>query len=124
MAFSDTPNASRAFADPFAFPPKFALRVLLFGFLPFGFAASGFAVEQVPTFEEDVLPVFREKCCSCHNADKQSGGLDLTSYNRAMAGGYSGEVIAPGDAEGSYLWQLASHESEPKMPPQADRIPD
>lgn len=124
MAFSDTPNASRAFADPFAFPPKFALRVLLFGFLPFGFAASGFAVEQVPTFEEDVLPVFREKCCSCHNADKQSGGLDLTSYNRAMAGGSSGEVIAPGDAEGSYLWQLASHESEPKMPPQADRIPD
>lgn len=87
-------------------------------------ATSGLAAEAVPTFEDDVLPVFREKCCSCHNADKQSGGLDLTSYNRAMAGGSSGEVISPSDAEGSYLWQLASHESEPKMPPEADRISD
>lgn len=87
-------------------------------------AAPSMAAEGVPTFEEDVLPVFREKCCSCHNADKQAGGLDLTSYNRAMAGGSSGEVVAPGDAEGSYLWQLASHASEPKMPPQADRISD
>jgi WD40 repeat protein len=86
--------------------------------------SSAFAADAPPTFEEHVLPVFREKCCSCHNADKQSGGLDLTSYGRTMAGGSSGEVIAPGDAEGSYLWQLASHASEPKMPPQADRIPD
>lgn len=80
--------------------------------------------EAAPTFEEDVLPVFREKCCSCHNADKQAGGLDLTSYGRAMAGGSSGEVIAAGDPDGSYLWQLASHASEPRMPPDADRIPD
>lgn len=82
------------------------------------------AAEAPPTFEEHALPIFREKCCSCHNADKQSGGLDLTSYGRAMAGGSSGEVIAPGDAEGSYLWQLASHSSEPRMPPQSDRISD
>jgi hypothetical protein len=80
--------------------------------------------EASPTFEEDVLPVFREKCCNCHNADKQAGGLDLTSYGRAMAGGSSGAVIAPGDADGSYLWQLASHAAEPRMPPEADRIPD
>jgi hypothetical protein len=86
--------------------------------------AASVVGEAAPTFEEDVLPVFREKCCNCHNADKQAGGLDLTSYSRALAGGSSGEVIAPGDAEGSYLWQLASHAAEPRMPPQADRIPD
>lgn len=88
-------------------------------------AATVIAVaEAAPTFEEDVLPIFREKCCSCHNADKQAGGLDLTSYGRAMAGGSSGEVIDAGDAKGSYLWQLASHAAEPRMPPEADRIPD
>lgn len=76
-----------------------------------------------PTFEEDVLPVFREKCCGCHNADKQAGGLDLTSYARALAGGSSGEVIKAGDPDGSHLWQVASHEAEPKMPPESDRIP-
>ena len=70
-----------------------------------------------------MLPIFREKCGSCHNADKKQGGLDLMSFGQAMAGGSSGEVIAPGDPDGSYLWQLASHSSEPKMPPQADRIP-
>jgi hypothetical protein len=80
--------------------------------------------EASPTFEEDVLPVFREKCCGCHNADKQAGGLDLSSYGRAMAGGSSGAVITPGDADGSYLWQLANHAAEPRMPPESDRIPD
>jgi len=92
--------------------------------ISFVFACIVVSAEASPTFEEDVLPVFREKCCSCHNADKQAGGLDLTSYDRTMAGGSSGEVIEPGDAEGSYLWQLASHAAEPRMPPQADRISD
>lgn len=106
-------------------PPSRPLRRTLHkGVLACVTALAALVVEASPTFEEDVLPVFREKCCSCHNADKQAGGLDLTSYGRAMAGGSSGAVIAPGDAEGSYLWQLASHAAEPRMPPQADRIPD
>lgn len=70
-----------------------------------------------------MLPIFREKCGNCHNADKKQGGLDLSSFGQAMAGGSSGEVITPGDPAGSYLWQLVSHSSEPKMPPQSDRIP-
>ena len=41
-----------------------------------------------------------------------------------MAGGNSGDVVAGGDPDGSYLWQVVSHESEPTMPPDADRIPD
>ncbi len=86
-------------------------------------AAFTHAADAPPTYEEHVLPIFREKCGSCHNADKKQGGLDLMSFGQAMAGGSSGEVILPGDPDGSYLWQLASHSSEPKMPPQADRIP-
>jgi WD40 repeat protein len=78
---------------------------------------------EPPNFVDQVLPVFREKCCSCHNADKKSGGLDLTSWGQTMAGGSSGEVIDPGDSAGSYLLMLASHESEPKMPPESDKLP-
>ena len=77
-----------------------------------------------PTYEDHVLPVFREKCCSCHNADRKAGGLDLTSYQQVMAGGNSGEVVVSGDPDDSYLWLVASHEVEPVMPPDADRIPD
>lgn len=75
------------------------------------------------TFEDHVLPVFREHCCACHNPDKKTGGLDLTSWGQTMAGGSSGEVIAPGDPDASYLLMLVSHTSEPKMPPAADKLP-
>jgi len=92
---------------------------VLLALLP-GFAS---AADAPPTYEEHVLPIFREKCGGCHNPDKKQGGLDLTSFGQALAGGSSGEVIAPGDADGSYLWQVVSHSSEPKMPPQSDRIP-
>jgi hypothetical protein len=78
---------------------------------------------EPPNFTDQVLPIFREKCCSCHNPDKKAGGLDLTSWGQTMAGGSSGDVIAPGDAAGSYLFLLASHESEPKMPPESDKLP-
>ena len=83
---------------------------------------GGTQAAEPPTFEGQVLPIFREKCCGCHNADKKKGGLDLTAYGPTMAGGSSGEVIAPGDADGSYLWQLVSHASEPKMPPESDKL--
>jgi WD40 repeat protein len=81
------------------------------------------AADMPPTFNDNVLPIFREKCCSCHNPDKKKGGLDLTSHGQAMAGGSSGEVIAAGDADSSHLWQLVSHASEPKMPPESDKLP-
>jgi len=76
------------------------------------------------TYEQNILPLFREKCCSCHNPDKTSGGLDLSSFLQTLAGGSSGKVILPGDAEGSYLWQLVSHASEPSMPPESEKISD
>jgi WD40 repeat protein len=85
-------------------------------------AGAGFAAEP-PAFDGQVAAILREKCCGCHNADKKKGGLDLTSYGQAMAGGSSGAVIAPGDADGSYLWQLVSHAAEPKMPPDSERLP-
>jgi WD40 repeat protein len=85
-------------------------------------AATAHGTDAPPTFEEHVLPIFREKCCGCHNPDKKKGGLDLTSHGQTMAGGSSGEVVAAGDADGSYLWQLASHASEPKMPPESDAL--
>ena len=86
--------------------------------------ASVPAAEPPPNFEEHVLPVFREKCCACHNPDQKKGGLDLSSWGQTMAGGSSGEVIAPGDPDGSYLLMLVTHASEPKMPPESDKLPE
>ena len=84
--------------------------------------AIGAAADAPPNFADHVLPVFREKCCSCHNPDQKKGGLDLSSWGQTMAGGSSGEVIAPGDPDGSYLLMLVTHASEPKMPPESDKL--
>jgi hypothetical protein len=89
--------------------------------LPAGALAAD--AEKV-TFDDHVLGVFRQRCGSCHNPDKKAGGLDLTTYSGFMAGGGSGAVVEAGDAGASYLYQLITHQSEPKMPPDAPPIPE
>lgn len=94
--------------------------------------ASGIAVcaiaadapaEKV-TFKDHVLPIFRARCGSCHNGNDRKGGLIVDDYAGLMAGGSSGASVEPGDLNNSYLWSLVTHESEPKMPPNADKLPE
>jgi len=87
-------------------------------------AASTRAADEKVTYADHVQPIFRAKCFACHNPDKKSGGLDLTNYTAMKEGGSSGDVIEAGDADSSYLWLLVNHESEPYMPPKADKLPD
>ncbi|MEZ6094775.1 MAG: c-type cytochrome domain-containing protein [Pirellulaceae bacterium] len=76
------------------------------------------------TFEDHVKGVLRQRCAACHSPDKKSGGLDLTNYTALMQGGSSGASVEPGDADGSYLFMLVTHEEEPVMPPGGTKIPD
>src|SRR5207249_3699592 len=76
------------------------------------------------TYQEHAGPIFRARCGSCHNADKQKGGLSLETYGGAMQGGGSGAVIAPGDPDSSTLWMLVTHAEEPHMPPNQPKLPD
>ncbi|MEZ6067449.1 MAG: WD40 repeat domain-containing protein [Planctomycetaceae bacterium] len=39
-------------------------------------------------------------------------------------GGSSGGVLEAGDPDASYLWSLVTHESEPKMPPESNKLPE
>src|SRR5215471_980283 len=91
------------------------------------FAAAQDAKPPAPgapkiTYDEHVRPIFREHCFSCHSADKQESGLQLDTYQKAMAGGSSGEVVLAGDLASSRLWALVSHAEEPKMPPKQDKL--
>jgi hypothetical protein len=86
-------------------------------------AAAADATAKV-TFVDHALPVLRQRCGSCHNADKKTAGLDVTTYSGIMAGGGSGEVITPGDASQSYLYRVVTHEDEPTMPPDGPPIPE
>ena len=67
-----------------------------------GFALSlcsfaGGAEPAKVTFDDHILPFFRDKCLSCHNPDKKSSGLVLNNYSKVMEGGSSGAVVKPGE---------------------------
>lgn len=76
------------------------------------------------TYKDHVLPILRKHCANCHNADKASSDLDVTTYQAVIAGGASGEAVKAGNPGQSLLYRVTSHDAEPKMPPKGPRIPD
>ena len=87
------------------------------------FLQSAIAEEKM-NFEDHIKPILREKCLTCHNTNKKSSDLDLSSYSSLMQGGAAGASIEAGDSGASYIYSLVSHQSEPFMPPNADKLPD
>lgn len=72
---------------------------------------------------DDLLPwrvasILSERCAACHNSDKRSGGLDLTSRDSLLKGGDSGPAIVARHADGSMLLDMISGD-EPEMPKNA-----
>lgn len=74
------------------------------------------------TYADHVQPIFRAKCFACHNSDKKSGGLDLTNYTSLTQGGSSGQVVEGGDSGASRLYAVVSHQAQPYMPPNSDKL--
>jgi hypothetical protein len=69
------------------------------------------------TFAEHIEPIFKAACANCHNRDRQRGGLNAADFGALLEGGSSGQVIMPGDPDGSRLFRLVQQTEEPKMPP-------
>src|SRR5579871_5598496 len=72
-----------------------------------------------PTFEKDVLPIFRTHCVKCHGADKQKADLDMRSKAALLKGGESGPALQPGTAQKSLLWEKVAAD---KMPPGKEKL--
>jgi len=62
------------------------------------------------TFQSAIGSLLQARCGSCHGSSAIQG-LNLTSYQAAMAGGESGPVIIPGDPQNSLLVQKQSGEA-------------
>jgi len=61
------------------------------------------------SFAEDILPIFRGRCISCHQPGGQGlekSGLDLTSYEGVMKGTRHGPMVIPKDPDSSNLMWL------------------
>lgn len=56
-------------------------------------------------FETQVAPLLAKHCLECHDSSTRKGGLDLSRRDTALAGSKHGEVILPGNAAESPLWE-------------------
>ena len=72
------------------------------------------ADESAPSFEADVRPILAAKCFRCHGQEVQKGELALHIAERILQGGESGEILVPGKAAESRLYELVS---SGEMPP-------
>src|SRR3954462_12563166 len=82
------------------------------------------AEDKKVTYDEQLAPIFRQRCSSCHNPTAKKADLDVTNYSALMHGGSSGAVVAAGEADSSQLFASVTHQSEPFMPQNADKLPD
>jgi hypothetical protein len=67
------------------------------------------------SYTKDIAPILEASCVKCHGVEKVSRGLDLTTYDKAMAGSVKGPVITAGDAENSLLYKLLVQGKMPKQ---------
>jgi WD40 repeat protein len=87
-------------------------------------AVTTVRADEKVTYDDHLAPIFRQRCGACHNPTARKADLDVTTYFGLMEGGASGAGVEPGDASASYLFSLVTHESEPFMPQNADKLPD
>jgi Planctomycete cytochrome C len=72
------------------------------------------------SFKRDVAPILIANCAGCHSgngAGIRNGKLDMTTFEKLMAGGKRGKDIIGGDSENSHLVLMIKGEETPKMPP-------
>ncbi len=81
------------------------------------------ALADPPNFQDDILPILREHCLACHNADKAEADLNLSTLADIADGSSGGKVVVAGSPGKSSLFLAVSHdENVAAMPPESPRI--
>jgi len=67
--------------------------------------------------DSPAVAVLKGRCVACHDSQGAQSKLDLSTRESALRGGERGPAIVPGDSPNSPLYQFASHQIRPFMPP-------
>lgn len=96
---------------------RFCCKLLLL-IISVTFVSSSHAGVQLPDSFSNVSQVLSKNCVSCHSsAGKIRGGLDLSSKDKILEGGSSGQVLVPGRSTESLIIQMIMPGRSPHMPP-------
>lgn len=82
------------------------------------FSPSEVCAAEKTSFAEDVFPIFKQRCISCHQSGGEGfekSGLDLSTYEGVMKGTRLGKMVIPGDPESSNLMWLLDWRASPKL---------
>ena len=77
------------------------------------------AAQAQVSYSEDIAPVFRGWCASCHTPGgegEKASGLDLSTYEGLMKGTKFGPMVVPGKPDESNLMVLVNGEAKIRMP--------
>ena len=81
-------------------------------------AQNACAAGEAVSFKEDILPLLKWRCASCHEpggAGYEQSGLDLTSYAGVMKGTKFGRMVIPREPESSNLMLLLDWRAAPAL---------
>jgi len=73
-------------------------------------------------FQEEILPMLRANCLACHNRTRSKGEVIMETPDDIRMGNEGGPFVEAGNAEQSFLFQLAAHTDEPIMPPAKNKV--
>ena len=73
-------------------------------------------------FQEEILPILRANCLACHNRTRSKGDAIMETPDDIRKGNDGGSFVEPGNAEDSFLFQVASHLEDPIMPPAKNKV--
>jgi hypothetical protein len=93
----------------------------LLAYMRADFSSEGVATNS-PSFVDDVMPIFAEKCSPCHGS---AGGWDSTNFEAVMNTGAHAPNVIPGDADNSPLARrILGTQSEGGLMPPAGMMPE
>jgi len=81
-------------------------RLRLAGLVIFSAAAAMWSEDRKVDYARDVKPILEKYCYDCHGPKQQLSGLRLDRPEDVKEGGYSGQIIIPGDGEGSRIVRM------------------
>jgi hypothetical protein len=90
-------------------------------------AGPACAAQAQMSYSEDVAPILRGWCVSCHQPGgegSKASGLDLTTYEGLMKGTKFGPMVIPGKPDESNLMVLIQGEAKISMPLGHKQLPN